>query len=584
MRGPLVSTFIAAAFVLPGCTGLAGNGSDSMGPIGATTGGAGSVPPPAMNAAGNAGTTSPTPGAGAGAGGVGSTPASTAPVATPTIARLSTLQWANTVRALLQLPDPGDLDNSLTKDAVVRFDNEADSLFVSQDLHDDLQSEAERLAALVTATPANVAKLVPAGAPSDTAGKAKAYIQDFGRRAYRRPLTADEVQAYTTLFNQGPTLTSGMGAFEAGMRVTLEAFLQAPDFVYRTSIGGAAVAGKAHLNDYEIAANLSYALTNSPPDATLSAAADQSALSAAGAIEAQAKRLIATDGGKSAVDRFFFQYFGLGQYDTLQKDPAIAPQFTAATGPQLHAEAQQLLQYLFAQNLGLKEIFTSTVGFVNAPVAKLYGLSGTFDANSWTQVTLEQRPGVLSRLGFLSYYAHQTLQDSIHRGANINSRILCTELSPPPGIAIPPLPAQDPSQTNRELVTAFTEGCGRACHTPYINPAGFAFESFDGVGAYRSTENGKPIDTSGSYTFEAGPKSFANLAEFTQLLASSPQAHACYTKKWAADLYARKPRQNDEAVIATLAQRSVDQHLSSQDVVLSLVTNDAFSTRIEGAQ
>ncbi len=307
MRGPLVSTYIAAAFVLSGCTGLAGNGSDGMGPIGATEGGAGGMPPPAMNAAGNAGTSNPTPGAGAGgAGGAESPPVSTAPVATPAIARLSTLQWANTVRALLQLPSPGDLDNALTKDAVVRFDNEADSLFVSQDLHDDLQSEAERLAALVTATPANVAKLVPAGAPTDTAGKAKAYIEDFGRRAYRRPLTADEVQAYITLFNQGPTLTSGMGAFEAGMRVTLEAFLQAPDFLFRTSIGGTATSGKARLNDYEIAANLSYALTNGPPDATLAAAADQSALSAAGALEAQAKRLIATDGGKSAVDRFFF--------------------------------------------------------------------------------------------------------------------------------------------------------------------------------------------------------------------------------------------------------------------------------------
>jgi Protein of unknown function (DUF1592)/Protein of unknown function (DUF1588)/Protein of unknown function (DUF1595)/Protein of unknown function (DUF1585)/Protein of unknown function (DUF1587) len=582
MRGPIVSTFLAALLVLPGCTGLAGNGTDGMGPIGATNGGAGSMTPPAMNAAGNAGTSSPN--AAAGAGGAGSTAPSTAPIATPALARLSTLQWANTVRVLLQLSDPGDLDNALTKDAVVRFDNEADSLFVGQDLHDDLQSEAERLAALVTATPASVAKLVPAGAPTDTAGKAQAYLKDFGRRAFRRPLTADEMQTYVTLFNQGPTLTTGMGAFEAGMRVTLEAFLQSPDFLYRTSIGGTALAGKARLNDFEIAANLSYALTNYPPDTTLAAAADQSALGAAGALETQAKRLIATDSGKSAVDRFFFQYFGLGQYDTLQKDPTIAPQFTETTGPQLHAEAQQLLQYLFAQNLGLKDIFTTTVGFVNAPVAKLYGLTGTFNADSWTQVSMDQRPGVLSRLGFLSYYAHQTLQDSIHRGANINSRILCTELSPPPNVVIPALPAQDPTLTNRELVTSFTEGCGRACHTPFINPAGFAFESFDGIGTFRTTENGKPIDTSGTYAFQDGPKSFANLAEFTQLLASSPQAHACYNKKWAADLYARLPRQSDETVIADLTQRSVAQHLSSQDVVLALVTNDAFSTRIQGAQ
>jgi hypothetical protein len=499
--------------------------------------------------------------------------------------RLSTLQWANTIRDLLQLPDPGDLDNALTKDAVVRFDNEADSLFVSQALHDDLQEEAERLAGLVTADPTAVARLVPAGAPSDTVGKASAYIQDFGRRVYRRPLTASEVQDYLTLFNQGPTLTTGMGAFEAGMRVTLEAFLQSPYFLYRTGFGGAAVAGHARLTDYEIAANLSYALTNGPPDATLAAAADQSALADADAITAQAKRLLPSDAGKAAVNRFYFQYFGLGQYDTLQKDPMVAPQFTAATGPLLDNEAQQLLQYLFSQNLGLQEIFTTPVGLVNAPVASLYGLPGSFDANTWTQVTFAApaRPGILSRLGFLAYYGHEALQDTIHRGANINSRILCTELSPPPNIQIPPLPAQDPTKTNRELVTEFTETCGAACHVPYINPAGFAFENFDGLGTYRTVENGKPIDSSGEYSFEDGPKKFANLDEFTQLLAHSSQAHNCYTKKWAADLYARIPRQADENLAAALAQKSISDHLSSIDVVLALVSDDAFVTRVEGS-
>ena len=131
------------------------------------------------------------------------------PVATPTIARLSQLQWANSVRDLLLLPNPGDLTLP-TADAVVRLDNEADSLFVNQSLHDDLQAAAERLAAQVAADTTAIARLLPANAPTDATGKATAFIQTFGRRAYRRPLTADEVQYYLTLFNQGPTLTTGM--------------------------------------------------------------------------------------------------------------------------------------------------------------------------------------------------------------------------------------------------------------------------------------------------------------------------------------------------------------------------------------
>ncbi len=510
--------------------------------------------------------------------------ASTAPVATPTLTRLSVLQWANTIRDLLPLSELGDLDDALTKDAVVRFDNEADSLFVGQDLHNDLQREAERLAALVVADAAALARLLPADAPVDPSAQAEAYVRAFGRRAYRRPLSADEVQDYLDLYEQGPTLAPGLGAFEAGVRVTLEAFLQSVPFLYRTSLGVDALSERARLTDYEVASNLAYALTDHPPDALLAEAADLGALGSADAIAAHVRRLLPTPAGKAAVDRFFFQYFGLGQYDTLQKDPAIAPQFTDATGPLLHEEEQRLLQYLFSQDLGLREIFTTPVGFVNAPLAKLYGLPGTFAEDTWTEVAFdpEERPGILTRLGFVAYFAYQDRPNSIKRGANLNSRILCNELSPPPNIVLPAYPEPDPTLSNREQISGLTEGCGATCHVPFINPAGFAFENFDGLGNYRDTENGNPIDASGEYVFKEGPKQFANVAEFNQALAESSQAHACYTLKWAANLFSRLPRQGDEELAKRLAQRSIAEHLSSADVVIALLTDEAFVTRVQG--
>jgi phosphomannomutase len=151
----------------------------------------------------------------------GAPPASTAPLGTPTVARLSQLQWANSVRDLLFLTSSTNLTLA-TADAVVRLDNEADSLFVSQDLHDDFQSAAESLAAQIAGSTTAIAKLVPIGAPTDNTGKATAFIQSFGRSAYRRPLTSAEVQAYLALFNKGPSLTTGYSTFAAGVRVTLE--------------------------------------------------------------------------------------------------------------------------------------------------------------------------------------------------------------------------------------------------------------------------------------------------------------------------------------------------------------------------
>jgi hypothetical protein len=519
--------------------------------------------------------------------------ASTAPVATPTIARLSEAQWANSVRDLLLLPDPGDLTLP-TADAVVRLDNEADSLFVNQPLHDDLQAAAERLAATVASDPIAIARLVPSNAPTDTAGKGQAFIQAFGRRAYRRPLTPTELQAYLALFNQGSMLTTGLAAFPAGIEVVLEAFLQSPNFLYRTALGGVATQGRARLTDFEIAANLSYALTNSTPDATLSAAADNHAFGtsgtsgAAGALATQARRLIATDAGKAAVDRFYFQLFGLGQYDTLEKDPTLAPQFTAAVGPMLHAETQRFLQYLFVQNGTLRDIFTSPVTFVNRTVAGLYGLNAAPATDDlWAQVSLDptERAGVLTRLGFLAYHGHDgTVQDSIHRGVYINRRLLCMDLSPPPGVVLPTIPvAIGTNQTNRQIVNAITGPgtCGAGCHGTLINPAGFAFESYDGLGTFHATENGQPVDASGSYPFTDGARTYTDSASFSRALAESAQLHACHVTSWAANLYARIPRVGDLAVAATVAHSSLTQNLASVDVVVGLVTADAFVTRVE---
>jgi hypothetical protein len=605
------ATYGAAALSFA-CTGTVGNPTGAAGKGTATAGGSN---PPAMTgggngAAGNSNSPSgnsngmPSSGAGSAASGAGTTLGSgigsitdtatqavgidgTAALATPTISRLSELQWANTVRDLLLLPDPGDLTLP-TPDAALRFDNEADSLFVGQSLHDDLQAEAERLAELVASDPVAIARLVPSDAPSDAAGKATAFLQAFGRRAYRRPLTALELQQYLTLFNQGPTLTTGLSVFAAGVEVTLELFLQSPNFLYRVGFGGTAVQGRARLTDYEIAANLSYALSNTMPSASLAAIADQGGLKTPDAITAQAKLLLATPAGKAAVDRFYFQFFGLGQYDTLEKSSAF-PQFTSKTGPELDSEAQQFLHYVFGQNGSLRDIFTSAVTFVNTDVASLYGLTGPFTGNTWTQVSLDAsaRPGLLTRLGFLAYYGHDgAVQDSIHRGVYINGRILCKLMSPPPGVVIPALP--DPTtttnQTNRQVVNGITGPgtCGASCHATFINPAGFAFENFDGIGRFHTSENGLPVDTTGTYPFIEGDKTFANQVQFSQALAESTQAHACYATKWAANLYTRVPRAGDLTAAANVAQSSLKDNLSSLDLVVKLVSDDAFVTRVEG--
>src|SRR6185369_10691383 len=120
---------------------------------------------------------------------------------------------------------------------------------------------SEKLADKVTGDATALARLVPANAPTDTAGKGKAFITSFGQRAFRRPLTDAEVTTHLGLFNKGPTLYPGVDAFKAGVSLVVQAMLQSPYFLYRTELGTATGgATTVPLSDWEVGAKLALAI------------------------------------------------------------------------------------------------------------------------------------------------------------------------------------------------------------------------------------------------------------------------------------------------------------------------------------
>jgi hypothetical protein len=161
--------------------------------------------------------------------------------------------------------------------------------------------------------------------------------------------------------------------------------------------------------------------------------------------------------------------------------------------------------------------------------------------------------------------------------------VLCSPLGPPADV-IPPLPAVRPGQTNRERVDEHTSACGAGCHNAIINPLGFAFENFDGMGQYRDTaRNGNdmlPIDASGSFEFIDGEKSWNNAAELMALLAADPQTHVCYSKKLAGYGLQRDIVDADLPVLSRLA--SVSTTGSVKDLIVDLVQQDVFRVRAGG--
>ncbi|WP_438030817.1 DUF1592 domain-containing protein [Sorangium sp. So ce233] len=543
-----------AALLLSGCTGSLGGGDEGGGPV---------------------------PG--------GSTGGSTGGAAEAQVAersmfpRLSHAQWENTVRDLLRLDDTPGLSASFTTDPLGGvFDNNEAALQVTPGLWGDYQRAAEELAAMVVDDEAKLGRLLPADLPAEPEARAQAFIERFGERAFRRPLTAEERGQYLALFHRGKELYEGEEPFAAGVRAALEAFLQSPHFVYRVEIGaGPAKGGLVPLSGYEIATKLAFLFWNTMPSDELLAAARAGELSTPEGVRAYAERMLEDPRAREVVGAFHRQLYDYEMYHDLNKDQALFPEFVPEMGDAMQREAELFVDHVvFDEEGGLTDLLTSRTAFVNGHLAAVYGVDGEF-ANEFKRVELDaaERSGLLTRLGFLAAKATARQPDSIHRGVFVNLRILCATLPSPPDNATGLPPGE--KATNRERVAAHTgKGtCGEACHATVINPAGFAFEHYDAIGKYRTTDNGMPVNAADAYPLGGEPRTYADAVEFSQLLAESSEAHACYAKHWVEFTHGRDARAKDQALIKELGEASRGG-ASTRELILRIVSSTPFLARV----
>jgi len=486
------------------------------------------------------------------------------------VVRLTNAQWAHAVQDALKLSAPSGLEQNFQGPVVgtTDFSNNELVLDVNQESWSDFQSAAEALATQLTATDAALAKVYSG---TDAAG----FIQTVGRRLYRRPLTTAEQTAYQTLYGKGSSLSGTRSAFAKGASLVLRAMLQSPYFLYRTELG----APKAPLSGYEMAAKLSLWLRGTTPsDSLLDAAAGPGKLDTADGAATQATAMLGESAAGDIYRGFHAELYHFDRYALISKVGVSG--YDSSLNTELSDVSELFFDDIFTNGKGVREILTSTTGFVGPKTAALYGLPAPA---SYVQKDLgPQRVGYFSQVPFLTLYGLNGDPDSIHRGVSLNMDVLCAKLGAP-AANLPPIPPLMPGETNRQRIDMLTSGCGAQCHNQMINPLGFAFEHFDGIGQYRDTENGGlPIDSSGSYGFLGGAKSFANAAELMSDMAADQQAHLCYAKKLASFALQRDVIASDMPVLQTMAQTSMGAGGSIKSMILQLVRSDAFRTRAGG--
>jgi hypothetical protein len=343
------------------------------------------------------------------------------------------------------------------------------------------------------------------------------------------------------LFNSRADLTPD-GSFESGVRLMVEALLQSPNFLMRIERSTEVKGGVIPLSGIELASRMSYALWNGPPDEALLSAGEQGALGTPDAVRAEASRLLQDPKARSLVRAYSQDYLGMvGAYaqfwTNTSRDPMLFPAFYQGIDVDFREEVLRFVdRVVFEKRGGYADLLTSPEAVVSDKIAAIYGLAQS--TGSWTPVTLDpnQRPGLLTRAGFLGTHGRYSRGSLIYRGAFVLRRLLCQDLgSPPAGAANTPLPPASASlRTDRDRIQALTAGepCA-SCHHTRINPAGFAMENFDGIGKFRATDNGVTVDASGSIMLDGQMKSFTNAQDYSALLAGSADAHQCFTNRFA---------------------------------------------------
>ena len=486
--------------------------------------------------------------------------------------RLTNSQWGRAVQDVLNLASPSGLELSFQSavTGTTAFSNNELVLDVTQESWASFQSAAETLAAQVTATDAALANVYSG---TDPAG----FITTLGRRVYRRPLTSAEQAAYTTLYNLGSSLTGTRSTFAKGASLVIRAMLQSPYFLYRTEMG----ASGATLSGYEIAAKLSLWLRGTTPaDTLLDSAAGPGKLDTADGAATLATTMLGETTATSVLRQFHGELLHFDRFAQITKVGVST--YNASLNGEFLDVSTRFFDDILTQGRGLKEILTSTTGYVGPGTASLYGLSAP--ASGYVQKDLgPQRVGWFAQVPYLALYGFNGDPDSIHRGVTLNLDMLCATLGPP-AANLPPIPPLEPGETNRHRIDTLTSGCGSSCHNDMINPLGFSFEHFDGMGQFRDTENGGlTIDSSGSYTFADGnTKSWNDAAGLMQVLASTPQTHTCYAKKLASFGLQRDIVAGDMPLLNALTSSSMASTGSLKQMIVDLVRNDAFRTHVGG--
>jgi hypothetical protein len=498
--------------------------------------------------------------------------------APPVLPRLTAAQYRNSVIDLLgpKIPmTPIEADTN----PYLFFNIGATSTTLSELGVQQFEESADAVTRTVFSDPAWRAVLVECqpAAPGDAC--VTGFLGRFGRRAFRRPLTGEELARYTAV----ATDLAQPDAWE-GVRLAVAGMLQSPHFLYRVELSELDASspgqGKRLLNGFEMASRLSFLLWNTTPDEALLDAAARGDLDTPQGIAAEAGRLLEDPRANAAIQEFFAQYLDIGRLDGIARNPATYPLFTPGMAGAMRKEIELLVNHVvFVEEGDTRSIFSTRRTFVNSDLAALYGVDAPgADATTFVPVELDPsgpRAGLLTFGAFLTMNAHETQTSPTARGKYVRERVLCQTVQPPPpdvDTTLDPPSAEQPTTVRERLEEHRKNPACTACHA-FIDPPGFLFEHFDSIGAYRTVQEGTlPIDSSGD--LDGIPLTDAK--GLAALLENDARVGRCMVTQLFRHAQGRLDTKGEKPAVDDLEARFAASGYSFKKLLIELVTHDGF--------
>ena len=411
---------------------------------------------------------------------------------------------------------------------------------------------------------------------------ARQILSTLARRAYRRPLTAQDQETLLTFYRTG----SKKADFEAGIQTALERILVGPEFLFRVYRDPAGIATGAtyRLSDLDLASRLSFFLWSSIPDDTLLALAETGKLHDPAVLEQQTRRMLADRRARALVDNFAESWLYLRNLRSMKPDPDAFPEWDENLREAFHSETTLFVENLIREDRSVLELLSADYTFLNDRLARHYGIPNVYGSH-FRKVSLSDslleggRGGLLGQGSILTVTSYANRTSPVLRGKWVLENLLGSPPPPPPA-NVPSL--VDKSKDGKLLTVRQRMEQHRAnpacagCHSR-MDPLGFALENFDGLGKWRTVDSGATIDPSG--VLPDGSK-FAGPAGLRKLLIGKQQEiTATFAEKLLIYATGRGVEYTDQPALRKLLRDAAKENFRFSSLVTGIVSSTPFQMR-----